>query len=50
MYIMNIFYYIMAKLPSITNIFWGDTNDRQQAITPTDVDEGLWRRYQIVTK
>ena len=49
-YILNISYYIIAKLPFITNIYWGDTNDRQQAITPTDVDWGLGRQYQIVIK
>ena len=37
-YIVNISYYIIAKLPSITNIYWGDTNDSQQAITRTDVN------------
>ena len=33
-----------------SNIYWGDTNDRQQAITPTNVDKGLGRRYQSITK
>ena len=46
---MNISCYI-AKLPSITNIYWGDTNDRQQAITSTNVDQGLGRHYQSFTK
>ena len=38
--------YIIAKLLSITNIYWGDTNDRQQAITPINVDPSLGRRYK----
>ena len=33
-----------------SNIYWGDTNDGQQTITPTNVDKGLGRRYQSITK
>ena len=40
----------IVQLPSITNFDWGDTNDRQQAVTPTNVDQGLGRRYQSNTK
>ena len=49
LYIVTIYCYI-AKLPSIANIYWGDTNNRQEAITPTSVNQGLGRRYQSVTK
>ena len=45
---MNISCYI-AQLPPFTKIYWGDSNDGQQAITPTNIDQGLGRRYQSVT-
>ena len=47
LYIVNISCYI-AKLPLITNIYLGDTNDKQQVITPTSADQGLSHRYQSV--
>ena len=47
MYIVNISCYI---IDIHSNIYWGDTNDRQQAIAPTNVDIGLGRRYQSITR
>ena len=41
---------VIAKLPSITNIYWGDTDDRQQAITPTNVDQGFGRLIKALEK
>ena len=50
MYIVNISCCVIDKLPFIQTFNWGDTNDRQQAITPTNVDKGLGRRYKNITK
>ena len=47
-YIVNISCH-SAKLPSVSSIYWVETNDRKQAITPTNV-EVLERRYQNTTK
>ena len=48
-YIVNISCH-SAKLPSVSSIYWVDTIDRQQAITKTNVDQVLGRRYQNITR
>ena len=45
MYIVNISSYI---IDIHSNIYWGDSDGRQQAIAPTNVDIGLGRRYQAL--
>ena len=49
LFIVNISCYT-AKSPSNANKYWGDINGKQQAITPTSVDQGLGRRYQSPTE